>query len=66
MIEYAISEPGLFAMNLGRKALFVLGFYEPYAPGWGYSPVYIAGVDHGDRGHVAGGEASHAARCGRC
>jgi hypothetical protein len=19
----------------------VLGFYEPYAPGWGYSPVYI-------------------------
>jgi hypothetical protein len=28
-------------MNLGRKALFVLGFYEPYAPGWGYSPVYI-------------------------
>ena len=32
-------------MNLGRKALFVLGFYEPYAPGWGYSPVYIAVVD---------------------
>jgi hypothetical protein len=28
--------------NLGRKALFALGFYEPYAPGWGYSPVYIA------------------------
>ena len=41
VIEYAIQEPGLFAMNLGRKALFVLGFYEPYAPGWGYSPVYI-------------------------
>ena len=41
VIEYAITEPGLFAMNLGRKALFVLGFYEPYAPGWGYSPVYI-------------------------
>ena len=41
VIEYAITEPGLFALNLGRKALFVLGFYEPYAPGWGYSPVYI-------------------------
>jgi hypothetical protein len=42
VIEYAISAPGLFAQNLGRKALFALGFYEPYAPGWGYSPVYIA------------------------
>lgn len=41
VIEYAIQEPGLFAMNLGRKALFVLGVHEPYAPGWGYSPVYI-------------------------
>jgi hypothetical protein len=41
VVEYAVSEPRLFAMNLGRKALFVLGFYEPYAPGWGYSPVYI-------------------------
>jgi hypothetical protein len=41
VIDYAISEPRLFATNLGRKALFVLGFYEPYAPGWGYSPVYI-------------------------
>lgn len=41
VMEYAITEPGLFALNLGRKALFVLGFYEPYAPGWGYSPVYI-------------------------
>ena len=41
VIEYAITEPRLFALNLGRKALFVLGFYEPYAPGWGYSPVYI-------------------------
>ena len=28
--------------NLGRKALFALGYYEPYAPGWGTSPVYIA------------------------
>ena len=42
VIEYAITAPGMFARNLGRKALFALGFYEPYAPGWGYSPVYIA------------------------
>ena len=53
VIEYAITAPGLFASNLGRKALFALGFYEPYAPGWGYSPVYIAVVDDGDRGVVA-------------
>jgi hypothetical protein len=42
VIEYILTAPGLFAQNLGRKALFALGFYEPYAPGWGYSPVYIA------------------------
>ena len=42
VIEYAITAPGAFAMNLARKTLFALGFYEPYAPGWGYSPVYIA------------------------
>jgi hypothetical protein len=42
VIEFAITAPGTFAANLGRKALFALGFYEPYAPGWGYSPVYIA------------------------
>jgi hypothetical protein len=41
VIEYAITAPGLFAENMGRKALFALGIYEPYAPGWGYSPVYI-------------------------
>ena len=41
-IEYAISAPSSFAANIGRKALFALGFYESYAPGWGYSPVYIA------------------------
>ena len=40
--EYAIQQPAAFAANIGRKFLFVLGFYEPYAPGWGYSPVYIA------------------------
>lgn len=42
VIEFAITAPGLFAQNIGRKALFALGVYEPYAPGWGYSPVYIA------------------------
>ena len=41
VIEYAIQRPRSFAINLGKKAVFVLGFYEPYAPGWGYSPVYI-------------------------
>jgi hypothetical protein len=41
VIEYAIQQPGPFAMNMGRKAVFVLGIHEPYAPGWGYSPVYI-------------------------
>jgi hypothetical protein len=42
VIEYAVTAPGLFAQNMARKAVFALGFYEPYAPGWGYSPVYIA------------------------
>jgi hypothetical protein len=42
VVEYAIQQPAAFAANIGRKFLFVLGFYEPYAPGWGYSPVYIA------------------------
>jgi hypothetical protein len=42
VVEYAIQRPLAFAANIGRKLLFVLGFYEPYAPGWGYSPVYIA------------------------
>jgi hypothetical protein len=41
VIEYAIKAPGLFAANMGRKALFALGLYEPYAPGWGYSWVYV-------------------------
>lgn len=41
VIEYAITAPGVFAAGLARKAAFALGFYEPYAPGWGYSPVYI-------------------------
>jgi hypothetical protein len=42
VIEYAVTAPALFAQNMARKAVFALGFYEPYAPGWGYSPVYIA------------------------
>ena len=42
VIEYAVSAPRQFSLNIARKALFALGFYEPYAPGWGYSPVYIA------------------------
>lgn len=41
VIEYAITLPLDFADNMGRKALFALGFYEPYAAGWGMSPVYI-------------------------
>lgn len=41
VIEYAITAPRAFAANLGRKALFALGFYELYADGWGISPVYI-------------------------
>ena len=42
VLDYAITEPRLFATNLFNKTLFVLGFYERYAPGWGYSPVYMA------------------------
>ncbi len=42
VIEYALVAPRPFMLNLARKAVFALGFYEPYAPGWGYSPVYIA------------------------
>lgn len=41
VVEYAMIAPGAFALGIGRKALFALGFYEPYAPDWGYSPVYI-------------------------
>ena len=41
VVEYAISAPGPFARNLGRKTLFALGFYEPYAPGSGYSVVVL-------------------------
>jgi hypothetical protein len=42
VIEYALTAPGAFLLHQGRKALFALGFYEAYAPGWGLSPVYIA------------------------
>jgi hypothetical protein len=42
VMEYALAAPRHFAANLGRKALFALGVYEPYAPGWGWSPVFLA------------------------
>jgi len=42
VIEYAVAAPGQFAANMRRKALFALGFYEPYAPGFGYAPLLIA------------------------
>ena len=41
VIEYAITMPQAFATNIGRKAVFALGFYEPYAEGWGTSLVYV-------------------------
>ncbi len=41
VVEFAITAPSAFAAGIARKAAFALGFYEPYAPGWGYSPVYI-------------------------
>lgn len=48
VIEYAITAPASFAANMGVKALFALGYYEPYAPGFGSSLVFlvvsIAGV----------------------
>jgi hypothetical protein len=42
VIEYAVTAPGAFAANMGRKVLFALGLFEPYAPGWGYSYAFIA------------------------
>ncbi len=42
VIEYALTDPASFARNLGRKCLFAVGVYEPYAPGWGYSFVFMA------------------------
>jgi hypothetical protein len=42
VVEFALTAPSTFAMGIARKAAFALGVYEPYAPGWGYSPVYIA------------------------
>ncbi len=43
VVEYAIAAPGGFFLHQVRKTLFALGVYEPYAPGWGYSPIYIVG-----------------------
>jgi hypothetical protein len=41
VIEYAIAAPASFAANMGAKALFALGYYEPYAPGFGLSLVFL-------------------------
>jgi hypothetical protein len=35
--EYALTAPGPFLQNLMNKALFALGYFDFYAPGWGYS-----------------------------
>lgn len=43
VVEYAVVAPKAFALHQGRKALFALGYYEPYAPGRGLSPIYLAG-----------------------
>ena len=37
VIEYAITAPAPFARNMLNKALFALGYFDFYAPGWGYS-----------------------------
>jgi len=42
VLEYALTAPGAFAANMARKVLFAIGVYEPYAPGWGFSAVFIA------------------------
>ena len=60
VVEYAITAPSRFARHQGRKALFVLGFYEPYAPGWGASPIYIAGWMLAVAGLVVAGRSSAA------
>ena len=43
VVEFAIVAPAAFIRLQGRKALFALGYYEPYAAGWGYSLIYILG-----------------------
>jgi hypothetical protein len=37
VVEYALTAPALFFRNLLNKALFALGYFDLYAPGWGYS-----------------------------
>ncbi|MGH9387094.1 MAG: hypothetical protein ACRD2N_22730 [Vicinamibacterales bacterium] len=37
VVEYALTAPALFFRNLFNKALFALGYFDFYAPGWGYS-----------------------------
>jgi hypothetical protein len=42
VIEYAWTAPGPFLANLRNKALFALGYFDLYAPGWGYSAGLLA------------------------
>jgi hypothetical protein len=37
VVEYALVAPQPFLQNLLNKALFALGYFDLYAPGWGYS-----------------------------
>ena len=37
VVEYALVAPRPFFQNLLNKALFALGYFDLYAPGWGYS-----------------------------
>ena len=41
VIEFALTAPAAFATNLWHKALFAFGYYEPYAPGFGSSVMFI-------------------------
>ena len=40
-LEGAWHAPGAFATNLGRKALYTLGFFDAYLPGRGWSPLLV-------------------------
>ncbi len=37
VVEYALTAPGAFSRNLVNKAIFALGYFDLYAPGWGHS-----------------------------
>ena len=42
VVEFAIQEPATFARGLGRKTLYMLGWFEPLVPGAGWSLFLIA------------------------